>query len=408
MKGVSNLDFLKLRASWGMLGNDNVPANDVSISATPGVGTSAVFGDTLYDGVGAQTVYQNNLVWEVVTEWNVGADFSMFENRFSGELDLYRRVTDNVVFHAPIATGGGVATLLANNGKVLNQGVELSLKWADKLASGLSYNLGLNATVNQNKVLALKDRDNIPSALYNGAYATLTQVGYPIGAFWGYEVEGIFQSDKAAILREIDPTHPVYQEAAAGGYFMYKDVAGEDGGGPDGKITGADRVYLGSPIPWLMLGFNIGAEWKNWDFSLVLNANIGNKIFNAKRLNKQVFADGNYDLDFYENCWRPDAPSTTYPGPSALKSSFMAQSNSFFVEDGSMFRIQNVQLGYTFHNVFKDGRIRAYVSAQRPLTLFGYNGFTTEIGGSPIATGIDGSSVYPMQAIYSVGVNLNF
>ena len=86
----------------------------------------------------------------------------------------------------------------------------------------------------------------------------------------------------------------------------------------------------------------------------------------------------------------------------------MAQSNSFFVEDGSMFRIQNVQLGYTFRNVFKDGRIRAYVSAQRPLTLFGYNGFTTEIGGSPIATGIDGSSVYPMQAIYSVGVNLNF
>ena len=408
MKGVSNLDFLKLRASWGMLGNDNVPANDVSISATPGVGTSAVFGDTLYDGVGAQTVYQNNLVWEVVTEWNVGADFSMFENRFSGELDLYRRVTDNVVFHAPIATGGGVATLLANNGKVLNQGVELSLKWADKLASGLSYNLGLNATVNQNKVLALKDRDNIPSALYNGAYATLTQVGYPIGAFWGYEVEGIFKSDKAAMARQIDPVNPVYQEADGGGFFMYKDVAGEDGGGPDGKITGADRVYLGSPIPWLMLGFNIGAEWNNWDFSLVLNSNIGNKIFNAKRLNKQVFADGNYDLDFYENCWRPDAPSSTYPGPSALKSSFMAQSNSFFVEDGSMFRIQHVQLGYPFRNVFKDGRIRAYVSAQRPLTLFKYNGFTTEIGGSPIATGIDGSSVYPMQAIYSVGVNLNF
>jgi TonB-linked SusC/RagA family outer membrane protein len=408
MKGIPNLDFLKLRASWGMLGNDNVPANDMSISATPGVGTSAVFGDTLYDGVGAQTVYQNYLSWEVVTEWNVGADFSMFENRLSGELDLYRRVTDNVVFYAPIATGGGVATLLANNGKVLNQGVELSLKWADKLASGLSYNVGMNATVNQNKVLELKDRDNIPGGLYNGAYATMTQVGYPIGAFWGYQVEGVFANDIAAMAREIDPSNPVYQAAAAGGYFMYKDIAGNEDGSPDGKITEADRTYLGSPLPWLMLGFNIGAEWKGWDFSMVLNANIGNKIFNAKRLNKQVFADGNYDLDFYQNCWRPDRPSDTYPGPSALRESLMAQSNSFFVEDGSMFRIQNVQLGYTFRNVIKDGRIRAYISAQRPLSLFGYNGFTTEIGGSPITTGIDGSSVYPMQAIYSIGANINF
>ncbi len=398
MRGQQVFDFLKLRASWGMLGNDNVPANDVNIAGASGIGSSAVFGDKVVDGIGAQTVYQNFLHWEVVNETNVGADFAFLRNRLTGELDLYYRVTDRVVFHAPIATGGGVATLLANNGKVLNAGAELSLKWADSIADEFHYNVGFNATFNHNSVLALEGRDNIPGAAVNGVYSTLTQVGYPIGAFWGYQVEGIFQSRSEALLRDDDVT----QTTADQGYFRYRDIDGNK------IINEDDRTYLGSPLPWLMLGLNLGFEWKNWDFSMVLNSNIGNKIFNSKRINKQVFSDGNFDYDFYKNAWRKDAPSATYPSPKALTESLMAQSNSFFVEDGSMVRIQNVQLGYTFRNVFGAGRIRAYVSAQRPLTLFGYNGFTTEIGGSPTATGIDGASVYPMQAIYTAGVNLNF
>ncbi len=401
MKG-SGVDFLKLRASWGMLGNDNVPANDINIAGSAGVDSSAVFGDTLVDGIGAQTVFQNSLRWEVVTETNVGADFAFLGSRLTGDIDLYHRVTDRVVFHAPIATGGGVATLLANNGKVLNAGVELSLKWADTIAESFNYNVGMNATFNHNEVLALEGRDNIPGALTNGAYATMTQVGYPIGAFWGYKVDGIFQKESEAQLADVT------QLATGAGYFRYHDFAGNEDGSPDGKITEADRVYLGSPLPWLMLGFNIGFDWKGWDFSMVVNSNIGNKIFNAKRLNKQVFAEGNYDYDFYKNAWRKDRPSATYPTPKVLTEQLMAQSNSFFVEDGSMVRIQNVQLGYTLRNVFGSGTVRAYISAQRPFSFFRYNGFTTEIGGSPIANGIDGSSVYPMQSIYSFGLNLNF
>ena len=290
------VDYLKLRASWGMLGNDNVPANDINIAGTSGVDSSAVFGDTLVDGMGAQTVYQNYLKWEVVTETNVGADFALLDSRLSGDIDFYHRVTDRVVFHAPIATGGGVATLLANNGKVLNTGVEMAVKWADSIGD-IHYNVGFNATVNHNEVLALEGRDNIPGALTNGAYATMTQVGYPIGAFWGYKVDGIFQSEYDAQMADVT------QLSTGAGYFIYHDYAGNEDGTPDGKITEADRVYLGSPLPWLMLGFNIGFDWKNWDFSMVMNSNIGNKIFNAKRLNKQVFADGNYDYDFYKNAW---------------------------------------------------------------------------------------------------------
>ncbi|MBR1872076.1 MAG: TonB-dependent receptor [Bacteroidales bacterium] len=396
MKNQRVFDFLKVRASWGMLGNDNVPANDINIVGATGVAASTAFGGTLYDGVGAQTVYQNYLRWEVVTEANLGADFAFLGNRLSGELDLYYRVTDKVVFRAPISVGGGVSDLLANNGKVLNAGVEMSLKWADEIGKDFSYNVGLNATFNRNKVLALEGRDNIPGAMVNGAYSTLTQVGYPIGAFWGYIVEDVYASETAALK------DPVTQSVKDAGFFKYKDVNG------DGSITEADRTFLGSPIPWVTLGLSVGLNWKNLDFSMVMSANIGNKILNSKRMNKQVFADGNYDLDFYKNAWREDAKSHTYPSPAALTSSFIAQSNSFFVEDASMFRIQNVQIGYTFKNVFGRGRIRAYLSAQRPLSLFGYNGFTTEIGGSPIETGIDGASVYPMQSIYTLGVNIGF
>lgn len=394
MKNQNVVDYLKLRASWGMLGNDNVPANSIVTVGSTGVGSSAVFGDTLVDGMGAQTVYQNFLRWEVVNEANVGLDFGFLDNRLTGELDLYNRVTDNVVFEAPIATGGGTVNLLANNGKVLNQGIELSLNWADK-AGEFSYKLGMNATFNRNRVLELEGRDYIPGASVAGNYATRTMVGYPIGAFWGYEIDGVYASEGQA-LRD-----PVSQTIKDAGYFKYKDQNG------DNVINEEDKTYLGSAMPWMVLGINFGFNWKNLDFSILLNAQVGNKILNAKRMQRGTFTDANYDLDFYKNCWRDDNKSNVYPSPEAASTSFIQQANDFYVEDASFFRIQNVQLGYSFTGMKWAKSIRLYFSAQRPLSLFRYNGFTTEIGGSPISSGID-SSVYPMQAIYTAGVNFNF
>lgn len=394
MKNQNVVDYLKLRASWGMLGNDNVPANSIVTVGSTGVGSSAVFGDTLVDGMGAQTVYQNFLRWEVVNEANVGLDFGFLDNRLTGELDLYNRVTDNVVFEAPIATGGGTVNLLANNGKVLNQGIELSLNWADK-AGEFSYKLGMNATFNRNRVLELEGRDYIPGASVAGNYATRTMVGYPIGAFWGYEIDGVYASEGQA-LRD-----PVSQTIKDAGYFKYKDQNG------DNVINEEDKTYLGSAMPWMVLGINFGFNWKNLDFSILLNTQVGNKILNAKRMQRGTFTDANYDLDFYKNCWRDDNKSNVYPSPEAASTSFIQQANDFYVEDASFFRIQNVQLGYSFTGMKWAKSIRLYISAQRPLSLFRYNGFTTEIGGSPISSGID-SSVYPMQAIYTAGVNFNF
>ena len=391
------VDYLKLRASWGLLGNDSVPANSAVILGASGYGASAVFNDVLVDGLGAQTVYQNFLEWEVVNEFDIGVDFAFLDNRLSGELDYYNRTTTNAVFYVPIATGGGTSELLANNGTVRNDGFELGLNWHESVSDKFSYHVGGNLTTIRNRVISLIGRDYIPGASVRDNFSTRTMVGYPIGTFWGYEIDGVYETARDAML---GPS----QAVTGAGYFKYRDQNGDE------IIDDKDKVSLGSAIPKLLAGLDFGINYGGFDLSATLQGQSGNKILNAKRMNRGTFPQANYDLDFYENAWREDAKSDTYPSAEAYTSAYMQQANSFFVEDGSYLRLQNVQLGYTLRG--KDDRslvksIRFSLSAQRPYTWFRYNGFTTEIGGSPISAGVD-NSVYPMQAVYTFGMKMNF
>lgn len=386
---------LKVRASWGMLGNDNIPSNSSVILGQTGVGSSGVFGDNLVDGMGAQTVLQNYLKWETVTEIDLGIDYTLKNQKYFGEIDFYRRVTNNVVFYAPIATGGGIAELLGNNGKVLNTGVEFSLNYKDEISKDLNYTLSFNTTFNHNEVLELQGREYIPSGYVRGNYTTRTAVGHPIGSFYGYEIESVYKSELDA-LRD-----PVSQAIKDKGYFKYKDQNG------DKVIDEKDKVYLGSAVPWLIAGFDLGVNYKKFDFSLSITGQYGNKILNAKRMNRDVFSDGNYDEDFYKNRWTPSNKSTTYPSAEAYNSSFIQQANDFFIENGFYIRVQNIQIGYTTDKIPYVPKFRVFFTAQRPYTFFTYKGFTPEVGGSPISSGID-FNVYPMQAIYTLGVKLIF
>jgi TonB-linked SusC/RagA family outer membrane protein len=388
-------DYIKLRVSWGMLGNDNVPANSSVTLGQTGAGSSAVFDDKLVDGIGAQTVVQNFLRWEVVNEFDVGFDFAFLKNKLSGEIDYYHRVTNNVVFYAPIATGGGVAELLANNGSVLNQGIELNLSWNKQLNENISYKLGLNLTTIHNKVLELEGRNYIPGALVRGNYSTRTEVGHPIGSFYGYEIAGVYASETEALQ------DPVNQTIKDKGFFRYRDQNG------DNVINESDKVFLGSAIPWLIAGADFGLNYRKFDFTVALQGQVGNKILNAKRMNRDVFTDGNYDRDFYSNRWTQDNKSEKYPSAEAYNYSFIQQANDFFVESGSYLRIQNIQAGYSTDKISFIPMLRIYIAAQRPFTFFTYKGFTPEIGGTPLSSGVD-NSVYPMQAIYTVGLKLNF
>ncbi|MDO9340459.1 MAG: TonB-dependent receptor [Bacteroidales bacterium] len=395
MANQKTFNYLKFRASWGLLGNDNVPANSAVILGQTGAGSSGIFGDKLFDGVGAQTVVQNYLKWEIVNEFDLGIDFELLGSKLTGETDYYHRVTNNVVFFAPIATGGGVAELLGNNGSVLNEGLEISISYKDKLSDRTSYNIGMNITTIHNKVLKLQGRDYIPGALVRGNYSTRTQVGHTIGSFYGYEIESVYKSETEALQ------DPVNQTIKDKGFFKYKDQNNDD------VINESDKVFLGSAIPWLIAGIDFGLNYRQFDLSLGLQGQIGNKILNAKRMNRDVFTDGNYDQDFYKNRWTLYNKSEKYPSAEAYNFSFIQQANDFFIEDGSYIRIQNIQVGYTTEKLKFIPKLRIYLSSQRPFTFFTYNGFTPEVGGTPISSGID-NSVYPMQSIYTLGLKMNF
>jgi hypothetical protein len=260
----------------------------------------------------------------------------------------------------------------------------------------------MNVTALKNEVTALNaygKNGYVPGASVNGVFATRALVGKPIGAFYGYMVDGVYQT-QAQIYQ--DPVAPAW---AKPGFLKYKDV------NVDGKIDQNDMTYLGSPIPWLMSGIDFGLNYKNLDFAISFQGQLGNKILNQKRMNKGVFPDSNYDLDFYNNRWTGKGSSNTYPSAEAMANSNIQQPNSFFIENGAYVRIQNIQLGYSIlsHKIgsIVTPKLRFYISAQRPLTLTGYNGFSPDIGGSPNAMGID-NSVYPMQAIYTIGVRAIF
>jgi len=242
--------------------------------------------------------------------------------------------------------------------------------------------------------LALEGREYIPGASVRGNYTTRTAVGHAIGSFYGYEIEKVYASESQALQDPISQTYKL------GGFFKYKNQNGDD------IIDEKDKVYLGSPIPWLMSGVDFSLNYKKLDASISFQGQFGNKVLNAKRMNRDVFADGNYDLDFYKNRWTNDNRDTKYPSAEAYNTAFIQQANSFFVEDASYIRIQNIQLGYTLDKLKGVKSLRVYLSAQRPFSYFTYKGFTPEVGGSPINNGID-NSVYPMQAVYSVGLKMS-
>lgn len=395
MSNQNLFSYLKVRASWGLLGNDNVPANSTVTLGQTGAGSSGIFGDQLVDGMGAQTVIPYFMRWEVVNEVDLGVDFTLVGNKLSGDLDFYRRVTNDVVFFTPIPTGGGEVEQLRNNGSVLNAGIELSLNWTNEFANGLGMNVGFNVTTVYNKVLELQGRKYIPGAYVRGNFTTRTAAGHPIGSFYGYEIDGVYKSESEALL------DPVDQTIKNAGFFKYKDQNG------DQVIDDKDKVYLGSPIPWLVSGVDFGFNFRQFDLSISLMGQLGNKILNSKRMNRDVFTDGNYDRDFYENRWTANNPSDEYPSAAAYNYSFIQQANDFFVENGSYIRIQNIQAGYTTTKIPFIPQLRIYISAQRPFTFFTYKGFTPEVGGNPIASGVD-NSVYPLQSVYTFGIKASF
>ena len=391
---------LKLKGSWGKLGNASIPTN-ISVARVDSGGLyNYVFagtGGVVWHGANNTVFPPKSLVWEVVKESDLGFEMGLLKNKLTIEADYYDRQTQNGIFSLPIlgTVGTSNSSVLGNFATYDNKGVEFSANWRSNIRS-LKYNIGINLSANKNKVVSILggNVDLYGGGLPVGGYlTTLARVGDPIGSFYGYKVTGIFQTDAQAAASA--------QPNAKAGYFIYQDQ------NADGVIDSKDKVILGNPNPKITYGFNSGFEYKKFDIQLDIQGVAGNDIYNA---NKGVrFGNENYTDDFYQNRWHGAGTSNAYP--SADLSGANLDPNSWFVEKGSFVRIRNAQVGYTVSSRLLDRwkiqKLRLYLNAQNPFTYFKYKGFTPEIGGAPMSTGID-LNVYPLSATYNFGINVIF
>ena len=391
MADQKTFDYLKLRASWGKLGNDKIAASAGIANVNV---VQAVFGtNNPLDG------YKNTsnfswLGWEVVNETNVGLSLATLRNRLSADIDWYYRMTENAVISPmiPMTTN----TIAGNFGEVLNSGIDLSLNWNDKINKDFSYNIGFNLGWLHNEVKSLKGELNY---IKDGG-KVVQMVGEKMNSYYGYKVVGIYQTaeecanDPIAVANNLQP-----------GDFKYQDVNGDD------KIDGQDKQVLGSYIPDITYGFNLGFQYKNFDFALSTYGQAGGELWNRKRALRYAQSDYNFDKAQFENRWTGAGSTNEHPSAAALIRNWnVSDSNnaSYFVEKSNYFRIQNITLGYSFKNI-KMGNytmpgIRLTLTADRPFTTFKCNSFTPELSD---AAGWD-TEVYPLTATYTFGVQIDF
>lgn len=386
MKNNTVANYLKLRASWGQLGNSNVPASD-------GANTTSII-DTAIDGVlvsGTQASSTfSSLKWELTEETNIGATARFLNNRLSLDADYFIRDTKEAVIPVgfPLIPG----SVNKSVGSIRNAGFELALSWNNQLSENLSYNVSANISTLKNEVLDLYGQEYIDGG--SAEFRQRSYVGEPLLAFYGREVIGVYQNDAQI---QADPA--AVANGLVPGDLIYKDQNN------DGLIDDEDRVILGSYLPSFMYGFNIGINYKNFEFSTSMTGQTGNKILNRKRGELIWTSDGNIDADLAINRWHCEGTSNSYPSSAGLRKGWNQKMSDYFVEDGSFFRIQNIQIAYNIKKgtQFANSKmpdIRLSLTAEKPFTFFNYNGFNPEV-----ANGID-TQTYPVPAVYTFGVNI--
>ena len=392
--GLKNFkfDYLKLRASWGMLGNDRVPANDGFASISIGdIGNSGVYDGMLVPGMVNNTVF-SNLAWEVVYETNVGIDTKLFDYRLKLEADYYSRDTEDMVINTTLPMGNG--HVLRNAGSVRNSGIEIMANWEDRIGKDFRYQIGANITTINNKVLDLSGEPYLQTG--SAEFPQRSVVGGELYSFYGWKVEGVYQNQA-----EIDACPIALTNGLKPGDFKFADMDG------DNVLTDNDRDLLGSPNPDFTYGINLGIGYKNFNLSATFQGVEGVTIFNRRRADINKHGRNNIDANLADAIWTGEGSTNNTPSAAGMfKAWNTGRLSSFFLEDGSYFRVQNVRFSYDLpKGLSKKAGIsdaQIYLNADRPHTFFSSNGFTPEVPG-----GID-QQVYPISSIFSVGARITF
>jgi len=407
MNGQDIFNNLKLRASWGKIGNASVPGNLAIQKVSTDAYLTAIWNNNPNPGAGINTIVPPVISWEKGVGTDIGLEAGLMNNKLSLDIDFYDKRTENAIFAIPILGSLGMSgnQLIGNQATYQNRGFEFSITWNDNIKKTVSYNINANLGINDNKVLSVSTGANpiyqAVGTTGSNNFNTKTVVGRPIGEFFGYLVDGIFQTDAAATAS------PQGASGAKAGDFIFKDISGPSGK-PDGTINDFDKVPIGNPNPKYTYGVNTNWSYKQFDLTVDFQGVGGVDVYNANYGLR--YGSENFTRDFYDNRWHGQGTSTTYPSVRiGGGQNYLA--NSFYVESGSYLRIRNLQLGYTLNQSlterFKIKKLRAYVDAQNPFNFFKYKGLSPEIGGGPTKAGVD-VDVYPLAATYRVGVNVTF
>ncbi len=396
IESLKIFDRLKCRASFGILGNQAL-GDRYPTTAIIGTGQNSVFGsgENLNQGSTQLSISNPNLRWEISRQTDIGFEAGFLGNKLELEVDWYRRNTYDIIAAVPIpAYVGSQNSPFVNTAEVLNQGFDISLNY--RKVGNISYNFGGNISPIRNEVLKLaQGKSEIFDAFINGEPATHTIVGQSIGAFFGFQTDGIFQN-----AEEIAAGPSIGNEKP--GDLKFKDLDN------NGIIDGKDRTYLGSVIPTFTYGFTLGGGYKNFDLNIDFLGTKGNKVFNEK----ESFRFGVYNWEQHvANAWTKDNPSTSEPRVTNGGHNYKVSDH--FISDGSFLRLQTINFGYTlpktWTNKVKIDGVRFFVSGSNLWTRQTYTGYTTEFpnSGSPFKVGFDGG-VYPIAKSIQFGFDTNF
>lgn len=407
LKYVNNL---KLRGSWGMIGDmqalgnyDYIPGID---HTGPYEGFWAIFGpsgnETMYQGATQSAAVNTKLGWETKTTTNIGLDFDLLNSRLYGSVEWFSSKSTDLLLNLKTAWVTGVSTKWTNYGEMRNSGFEFMVGWRDKV-NDFSYSVSANLSTVRNEVLRLGD------SYYESGVNNInrSEPGRSIGDFYLIQFDGIFQNMDEVFNHTTtlpDGTVKVIQPNAQPGDVRYVDANG------DGMIDTNDRVWCGSPLPKLEGGLNFSCEWKGIDFNMFWAGRYGNKIFNDVRYATLAFTVDNLPADV--NPWTWDNPSNEYPRMYSGSTDNNLYYVDRFLEDGSYLRLKNIQIGYTFPEKWLKklsiSRLRAYVGGSNLLTITKYKGYDPDIICTDVFGQGNDTGQYPSTRQLNVGLQVSF
>lgn len=409
LRDYENISNIKLRLSYGTTGNQNIGFGAPFAIMNY---TRAYLNGTVSHGIVNGKLENPNLGWENTKTYNLGVDLGFYQNRFRLSADVYHRKTSNMLMNLGLPPSSGYGNIAYNAGSMTNKGLEIEAG-ADILTGRLKWTLSGNLYLNRNTVDNLEGTEMLGQiylaggGVFNQAIH-ITKAGYPVGSFYGYVVEGVYQNEAEALKAPFDTPQ------ATPGSLKYKDISGPDGL-PDGKITADDMTIIGSSEAKFNYGINTDLSYKGFTLSMVFTGRAGGKIANLNRYFLDSYTDTNDNIrrEAWEGRWQGEGTSNFFPAVDGSKkeSYFNKRFSTFLLEDASFFRLKNLTLAYQFNmkKIKWINSVKLFATASNVFTVTSYSGYDPEVSitKSAMSPNVD-YAAYPSGRTYSFGLNLKF